>query len=200
MSSRSPLCPRAVTVLLLLAGLLAVPAPALAAAPPPAPPPAPPLTGENLGPDRLPRCAGVVAAMPPRLRLAQRLMVGVEGDDPAAVAGTVRSAQVGGIFVGGNATELFTDEALRGVQAMARIPVAVAVDDEGGRVQRIDALDGDMPSAREMKARLTLPAGAGAGARARQGAARPRHHDEPRTHRRPRRPAGRSGDRRPVLR
>jgi beta-N-acetylhexosaminidase len=38
---------------------------------------------------------------------------------------------------------------------MARIPVAVAVDDEGGRVQRIDALDGDLPSAREMAARYT---------------------------------------------
>ena len=33
---------------------------------------------------------------------------------------------------------------------MARLPLAVAVDDEGGRVQRIDELDGQLPSARAM--------------------------------------------------
>jgi beta-N-acetylhexosaminidase len=38
---------------------------------------------------------------------------------------------------------------------MARIPVAVAVDDEGGRVQRIDELDGNLPSARAMAAQFT---------------------------------------------
>jgi beta-N-acetylhexosaminidase len=41
------------------------------------------------------------------------------------------------------------------VQAAAHLPVAVAVDDEGGRVQRIDALDGSLPSARRMAARST---------------------------------------------
>ncbi|MDN5748911.1 MAG: glycoside hydrolase family 3 protein [Pseudonocardia sp.] len=106
------------------------------------------------GPDeRLPDCAAVVDAMSPRARLAQRLMVGVDAADPAAAAETVRSTQVGGIFLPGNATELLRDQALRTVQAGARIPVAVAVDDEGGRVQRIDDLDGDLPSAREMSAR-----------------------------------------------
>src|ERR1700754_1990239 len=115
-----------------------------------APTPPPPLTGENLGVDRLPRCAGVIASLTPRERLAQRLMVGVEASDPADTAATGRATQVGGIFIGGNATELLVEEELRGVQAMARIPIAVAVDDEGGRVQRIDALDGNMPSARAM--------------------------------------------------
>jgi beta-N-acetylhexosaminidase len=119
------------------------------------PSPEPPLTGEGLGPDRLPRCAAVVAEMSPRDRLAQRLMVGVDAADPADAAATVRASQVGGIFLPGNATALLTDQALRGVQAMARIPVAVAVDDEGGRVQRIDDLDGDLPSARTMAARNT---------------------------------------------
>jgi beta-N-acetylhexosaminidase len=114
------------------------------------PPPPPPLTGENLGPDRLPRCADVVAAMTPRDKLAQRLMVGVDAADPRATAENVRATQVGGIFVGGNATALLTDQALRGVRAMSRIPLAVAVDDEGGRVQRIDDLDGELPSARAM--------------------------------------------------
>jgi beta-N-acetylhexosaminidase len=142
-----------VVLLAALAGLVLAAAPAAAA---PAPPPPPPLTGERLGPDRLPHCADVVAAMSPRDKLAQRLMVGVEATDPRAVAETVHSTQVGAIFVGGNATALLTDQALRGVQSMARIPVAVAVDDEGGRVQRIDMLDGQLPSARAM-ARTRTP-------------------------------------------
>lgn len=103
--------------------------------------------------DRLPDCAAVVAEMSPRARLAQRLMVGVDAADPAAAAETVRATGVGAIFLGGNATALLQDQALRAVQAGARIPVTVAVDDEGGRVQRIDDLDGDLPSAREMSTR-----------------------------------------------
>jgi beta-N-acetylhexosaminidase len=138
-------------VLGVLAGLALTTVPAAAT---PAPPP--PLTGEHLGPDRLPRCTDVVAAMSRRDKLAQRLMVGVEAADPSAVAENVRATQVGGIFVGGNATALLIDQALRGVQAMSRIPLAVAVDDEGGRVQRIDMLDGKLPSARAM-ARTRTP-------------------------------------------
>jgi beta-N-acetylhexosaminidase len=126
-----------------------------AAAPTPPPSPVPPLTGDLLGPDRLPRCSSVVAAMSPRDRLAQRLMVGVDAADPVDAAEDVHATQVGGIFLPGNATALLTGQALRGVQAMARIPLAVAVDDEGGRVQRIDDLDGELPSARAMAADLT---------------------------------------------
>lgn len=135
-------------------------APASAAVPRPAPPtsapaPAPELTGLALGADRLPGCTAVVAAMTPRARLAQRLMVGVPGDDPAGTAATVRDSQVGGIFVGGNATQLLRNQSLRGVQAASRVPLAVAVDDEGGRVQRVDALDGELPSARTLAATRT---------------------------------------------
>jgi beta-N-acetylhexosaminidase len=93
--------------------------------------------------------------MTPRARLAQRLLVGVQGDDPAGTAETVRDTQVGGIFVGGNATPLLVDQSLRGVQAASRIPLTVAVDDEGGRVQRIDELDGQLPSARTLAATRT---------------------------------------------
>ncbi|MBW0116632.1 glycoside hydrolase family 3 N-terminal domain-containing protein [Pseudonocardia abyssalis] len=102
--------------------------------------------------DRLPECAAVLGEMTPRAVLAQRLMVGVDVDDPEAAAETVRESQVGGIFLPGNATALLQDQSLRALQAGARIPVTVAVDDEGGRVQRIDELDGDLPSAREMSA------------------------------------------------
>jgi beta-N-acetylhexosaminidase len=149
MTSRKPLAVRLFGPAGVLAMLLLAASPAVAT--PPAPPP---LTGEHLGPDRLPSCPAVVAAMNSRDRLAQRVMVGVDATDPRAAAENVRATQIGGIFIGGNATALLTNEALRGVQAMARIPLAVAVDDEGGRVQRIDDLDGEMPSARAMARRL----------------------------------------------
>lgn len=93
--------------------------------------------------------------MAPRDRLAQRLMVGVDAGDPAGAVELVRATQVGGIFLGGNATGLLTDGRLDAVQQAARTPVAVAVDDEGGRVQRIDALDGDLPSARDLASTRT---------------------------------------------
>ena len=100
-------------------------------------------------------CASIVEGLTPRERLAQRLMIGVDAADPAATAELVRSAQVGGIFIGGDATALLRDGALARVQRVAQLPVAVAVDDEGGRVQRIDGLDGELPSARRMVATRT---------------------------------------------
>lgn len=166
MPSRRP--PRFAVPLLagVLVGLLAVgvavaarpgssgaagPAPVAVAAP--APPAVP--DGSALGPDRLPPCGPAVAALSPRDRLAQRLVVGVDAADPAGAVETVRATRVGGIFLGGNATALLRDQALRRVQAVARLPVAVSVDDEGGRVQRVDALDGRIPGARRMAARYT---------------------------------------------
>ncbi|MFC4946051.1 glycoside hydrolase family 3 N-terminal domain-containing protein [Pseudonocardia sp. GCM10023141] len=133
---------------------LAVPAPALALTPMALAPQAD-TSGSALGPDRLPACSAVVAAMTPRARVAQRLMVGVDASDPAGTAESVRATQIGGIFIGGDATDLLQNQALRGVQAVSRIPLAVAVDDEGGRVQRVDALDGNLPSARTMAAQQT---------------------------------------------
>jgi beta-N-acetylhexosaminidase len=100
-------------------------------------------------------CHVAVAALSPRDRLAQRLVVGVDAANPAAVVEMVRATQVGGIFVGGDATALLQNQALQRVQAASQLPVAVSVDDEGGRVQRIDALDGQLPSARRMAARST---------------------------------------------
>lgn len=97
-------------------------------------------------------CAPMVAALSPRDRLAQRLMVGVDAADPAGAAAIVRDSQVGGVFLGGNATALLQDGRLAALQKASRTPLAVAVDEEGGRVQRIDELDGDVPSARQMAA------------------------------------------------
>jgi len=106
--------------------------------------------GSTFHDDRVLPCGPIVARLAPRDRLAQRLVVGTDAAHPDAVVATVRATQVGGVFLGGNATALLQNSALKRVQAAARLPVAVSVDDEGGRVQRIDALDGDLPSARSM--------------------------------------------------
>ncbi|WP_236792435.1 glycoside hydrolase family 3 N-terminal domain-containing protein [Amycolatopsis sp. GM8] len=101
-------------------------------------------------------CASVIARLNTRQRLAQLLFVGVNPSDPAAAQTLVRTEQVGGIFIGGNPTNLLRDNALAPVQQAARWGVAVAVDEEGGRVQRIDQLDGEMPSARVMARTMTV--------------------------------------------
>jgi len=108
-------------------------------------------------PAEAPRCTpeGAGGALPLRERLAQLLIVGVDAGGPDQALAVVTDDQVGGIFLGGNATGLLTDGALAQVRAASAIPLAVAVDDEGGRVQRIDALDGELPSARDMAADLT---------------------------------------------
>ncbi|WP_028931425.1 glycoside hydrolase family 3 N-terminal domain-containing protein [Pseudonocardia asaccharolytica] len=110
---------------------------------------------EPSAPPGPPACAAVVAGLSERDRLAQRLMVGVDAADPVGAAEIVRTAHVGGIFVGGKATALLRNDKLAAVQSAAALPVTVAVDDEGGRVQRIDKLDGSMPSARRMAASMT---------------------------------------------
>ncbi|WP_027932838.1 glycoside hydrolase family 3 N-terminal domain-containing protein [Amycolatopsis thermoflava] len=122
-----------------------------AAAPTTAPPPQPRIAAAA-GPDA---CATVIGELTPRQRLAQLVVVGVDASDPQGAADLVRSEQVGGIFLGGNATALLENKALDQVQQAGRLPVSVAVDDEGGRVQRLDDLDGSIPSARKMAATMT---------------------------------------------
>lgn len=100
-------------------------------------------------------CGAKVASMDVRAQVAQLVVPGVDAGNPAAAVELVRSQQIGGIFVGGNNTTLLQNGALNAVQAAAKIPVSVAVDEEGGRVQRIDDLDGSLPSARELAATKT---------------------------------------------
>lgn len=123
--------------------------------PPPSSPSSPPSRTATAPTSSLARpgdCASLVKSLDLRRQVAQLVVVGVSGDNPGATVSLVRDNQVGGIFIGGNATALLKDRSLDAVQAAAQLPVAVSVDEEGGRVQRIDDLDGDIPSARQMAA------------------------------------------------
>ncbi|MCP2256225.1 beta-N-acetylhexosaminidase [Prauserella aidingensis] len=112
-----------------------------------------PASSSAAKPDSAPGCPAV-ADMSTREKVAQLVVVGVESGAQATTQ-LVRDHQVGGLFIGGNATDLFTGGALKQVQDAADVPVSIAIDDEGGRVQRLDELVGDMPSAREMAASMT---------------------------------------------
>lgn len=83
-----------------------------------------------------------------RDRLGQLVMVGVDPTGPAEAREVVEQHHIGGVFVGGSATGLLTSGVLRDLRGADGVAPFVAVDDEGGRVQRIDDLDGDLPSAR----------------------------------------------------
>ncbi len=152
-----PLVGAVVAAVLLLTVGIVVAALRTGAEPVAAPPVAPPPVAAPSPVAEAPRCtpAGAIAELPLRSRLAQVLMVGVDASGPDEALAAVRDEGVGGLFLGGNATGLFTDGALAEVQDASPAPVAVAVDDEGGRVQRIDALDGSLPSARDMAATLS---------------------------------------------
>ncbi|PRC45451.1 beta-glucosidase, partial [Mycobacterium sp. ITM-2017-0098] len=125
-------------------------APPMAAGPgpglPAAPPPAAPACGDP---------AAVVAAMSTRDKLAQLLMVGVTGAaDARAVA---ENHHVGGIMIGSwTDMSMLTDGSLPGIAADAGpLPLAVSVDEEGGRVSRLSGLIGAQPSPRALAASST---------------------------------------------
>jgi beta-N-acetylhexosaminidase len=101
-------------------------------------------------------CTDMLSSLSQRQQLAQLLVVGIDdGTDPATAAKEVGTEQLGGIFIGGNSDVLFKGGALDQVQHASKVPVSIAVDEEGGRVQRIDNLDGPIPSARKMAATMT---------------------------------------------
>jgi beta-N-acetylhexosaminidase len=97
-------------------------------------------------PPAKPAC-GDPAALPPREKLAQLLMVGVrDGDDAKAV---VTSFHVGGIFIGGwTDLKMLGPDLVKDLSTATALPVAVSVDEEGGRVARLSKLIGPAPSAR----------------------------------------------------
>ncbi|BBX64654.1 hypothetical protein MSAS_38280 [Mycobacterium saskatchewanense] len=96
-----------------------------------------------------PPICGDVTALPPRDKLAQLLMVGVKNADDARAV--VANYHVGGIFIGSWTDLSIFDGPLAGITANpGPLPLAVSVDEEGGRVSRLKKLIGPSPSAREL--------------------------------------------------
>jgi beta-N-acetylhexosaminidase len=91
-------------------------------------------------------CAATTDALPLRSRLAMTLMLGVDGDDPNAVLSLLESpTRPGGVFVHGGS-------AIWGERTLVNplgddLPLLVAVDDEGGRVQPLEGVLGHLASA-----------------------------------------------------
>ncbi len=115
------------------------PKPTSAAARQPAAKPIPPACGDP---------AAVVAALSVHDKLAQLLMVGVrDADDARSV---ISDHHVGGIFIGSKTNlSMLTDGSLADIARQAGpLPLAVSVDEEGGRVSRLSSLIGSAPSAR----------------------------------------------------
>ncbi len=105
--------------------------------PPPGAPP-PPACGE--GP-------ALLAGISTRDKLAQLLMVGVTGADDARAV--VDTHHVGGIMIGSWTDLSMMGAPLAGIAAAAApLPLAVSVDEEGGRVSRLSDLIGTQPSPR----------------------------------------------------
>lgn len=116
-------------------------------------PPAPSATPSGPPPVAAPPVSAVcadVAALPLRAKLAQLLMVGVrDADDARAV---VTDHHVGGIFIGSwTDLTMLTDGSLGQLTAeTGPLPLAVSVDEEGGRVSRLSSLIGATPAARAL--------------------------------------------------
>ncbi|ORV97488.1 glycoside hydrolase family 3 N-terminal domain-containing protein [Mycobacterium kyorinense] len=95
-----------------------------------------------------PACGDPAAGLSARDKLAQLLMVGVR--NAADAKAVVTDHHVGGIFIGSwTDLSMFTDGSLSGITGAARsLPLAISVDEEGGRVSRLSSLIGTAPSAR----------------------------------------------------
>lgn len=98
---------------------------------------------------------GLVNAMSTRDKLAQLLMVGVTGaEDARAVAADHR---IGGIMIGSwTDLSMLQDGSLPAIAASTGpLPLAVSVDEEGGRVSRLATIIGEQPSPRVLAATST---------------------------------------------
>lgn len=114
--------------------------PSAAAAPAPAPGGAPqPACGDG---------EALLAGMSDRDKLAQLLTVGVK--DAADARAVVANQHVGGIMIGSwTDLSMMSDGSLHEIaNSAAPLPLAVTVDEEGGRVSRLSPLIGEQPSAR----------------------------------------------------
>ena len=92
---------------------------------------------------------GDIAALSTRDKLAQLLMVGVR--NAADARAVVDGYHVGGIMIGSwTDLSMLTDGSLAGIANLGPLPLAVSVDEEGGRVSRLSSLIGPAPSARTL--------------------------------------------------
>ena len=95
-----------------------------------------------------PNC-GDPTTLPPRDKLAQLLMVGVKNADDAKAV--VANHHVGGIFIGSWTDLTIFDGPLADIAANpGLLPLAVSVDEEGGRVSRLKARIGTAPSPKQL--------------------------------------------------
>ena len=92
---------------------------------------------------------GDVSALSTRDKLAQLLMVGVR--DAADARAVVSDYRVGGIMIGSwTDLSMITDGTLTDIGNIGPLPLAVSVDEEGGRVSRLSSLIGPAPAARTL--------------------------------------------------
>jgi len=92
--------------------------------------------------------------MSTRDKLAQLLMVGVT--DAADAGAVVEQYRVGGIMIGSWTDLSMMGDPVRGIEGTAQyLPLAVSVDEEGGRVSRLSSLIGTQPSPRVLAATKT---------------------------------------------
>src|SRR6201999_2678735 len=102
-----------------------------------------------------PPMCGDPTTLPPRDKLAQLLMVGVKNADDARAV--VNGYHVGGIFIGSWTDLSIFKGPLADIAGKAGpLPLAVSVDEEGGRVARLKSLIGPAPSARELAQTQTV--------------------------------------------
>lgn len=102
-----------------------------------------------------PPACGDLTALPVRDKLAQLLMVGVKNADDAR--SVVDDHHVGGIFIGSWTDLSIFKGPLADIAAKAGpLPLAVSVDEEGGRVSRLRSLIGASPSPRELARTQTV--------------------------------------------
>lgn len=91
----------------------------------------------------------LLAGMSLREKLAQLLMVGVA--DAADAKDVVTNQHVGGILIGSKTDlSMMSDSTIPDLSDVGRLPLAVGVDEEGGRVSRLRTLIGVQPSPREL--------------------------------------------------
>jgi beta-N-acetylhexosaminidase len=107
--------------------------------------PAPPACGEG---------QAMLASMSTRDKLAQLLMVGVR--NTAEARAVVSKYHVGGINITAKTDlSILTNGTLADISSAGPLPLAVSVDEEGGRVSRLASLIGAAPSPRVLARTMT---------------------------------------------